>query len=171
MHATVIAFWGRHGWRAALLRGPSGAGKSDLALRAMAAGGRLVCDDRAVVWTSGGRLYARSPSTLAGLIEIRGLGVIPVPVPVLPMAQVALVVDLANAAQDVERVPAPDWETIGGARTRRISLFPLEPSAPAKLAFAVAAATLGAEAEPAYQAQSADEAEAPDAESGASQEE
>ena len=137
----------------------------------MAAGARLVCDDRAVAWSSGGRLYARPPATLAGLIEVRGLGVIPVPVPVLPMAQVALVVDLVSAAHAVERAPAPAWETIEGAKVRRISLFPLEPSAPAKLAFAVAAATLGAEAEPAYQAQSVDEAEAPDAESGASQEE
>ena len=164
-----MAFWSEGGWRAALLRGPSGAGKSDLALRAMAMGARLVCDDRTVAWASGGRLFARAPSALAGMIEARGVGI--VAAPALALAEVTLVVDLTASPAAVERLPDPAWAEVAGLKVRRISLFALEPSAPAKLALALQSATLGAATEPAYQAQSADEARAPGVESGASQEE
>jgi serine kinase of HPr protein (carbohydrate metabolism regulator) len=131
----VVARWGRGGWRAALIRGPSGAGKSDLAIRAIAAGWRLVADDRAVVWASGGRLFARAPSALAGLIEARSLGV--VPAPALAMAEVGLLVDLAVEPAALERIPEPAWEILHGVSVRRIDLFGAEISAPAKMAFAL----------------------------------
>ena len=69
---------GGGGWRGALLRGPSGAGKSEpgAAARCLPVG-RLVADDRTLVWSSAGRLYGRAPAALAGLVEVRGVGVLP----------------------------------------------------------------------------------------------
>ena len=70
------------GARAVLIRGPAGAGKSRLALeliQAAAAGPaglrRLIADDRVHVAAAHGRLIARAPANLAGLLEIRGIGI------------------------------------------------------------------------------------------------
>ena len=105
VHASAVLV----GARAVLIRGPSGAGKSQLVLallRAAAAGqlafARLVSDDRSHLEAHHGRLLVRPPAELAGLIEVRGLGIRPLPHE--PVAQVALVVDLA--APDGERLPA-----------------------------------------------------------------
>jgi serine kinase of HPr protein (carbohydrate metabolism regulator) len=96
------------GNRAALIRGPAGSGKSRLALALIetaAAGAipfaRLVADDRAELTASHGRLLLRPPPTLAGLIEVRGLGIRRIPFEAIAMA--GLVVDLAAA--DAERMP------------------------------------------------------------------
>ena len=109
-------------WRGALIEGPSGVGKSDLALRALEIGFRLVADDRVVVWMSGGRLYGRAPDTLAGRIEVRGLGIMHAPA--LPMAEVVLVVRagtperLPEAAFAGVRRPARAVRPAGAGRTR-----------------------------------------------------
>src|SRR5947209_968172 len=77
IHASAVLV----GARAVLIRGPAGSGKSRLALDlidAAAAGllpfGRLVADDRAHVEAVHGRLLVRPAARLAGLIEMRGLG-------------------------------------------------------------------------------------------------
>jgi len=163
-HATAVAAWVRGGWRGVLLRGPSGAGKSDLALRALAAGARLVADDRVILWRSGGRLFARGPEILGGLLEARSLGVRPVGA--LRSAEIVLTVDLVRERTELERTPDPEWAAICGVKVRRIALFPLESSAWAKLTLALRAATLGAGLEEAYQAPLANEAEAPGAPRG-----
>ena len=79
MHASAVLV----GARAVLIRGPSGAGKSRLALeliQAAQAGGllfaRLVGDDRVHLEAAGGRLLVRPAQALAGLIEVRGLGIV-----------------------------------------------------------------------------------------------
>lgn len=60
-----------------LLLGPSGSGKSDLALRlVMDHAARLVADDRVALERRADRLVASVPSTLAGLIEVRGIGIV-----------------------------------------------------------------------------------------------
>jgi hypothetical protein len=134
----------------------------------MAAGGRLVGDDRVIAWASGGRLFVCGHPRLAGLVEARGVGV--VPAPHLAFAEVALVCDLV--AQGVpERVPEPASVVIEGVPVKRTALFAGEDSAPAKLDFALRDATLGARPEASYLTPSADEAAAPVAEAGASQEE
>ncbi len=79
LHGGLIARRQNGFWRGALIEGASGSGKSDLALRAIDQGFRLVADDRVVVFPAGGRLYGRAPETLAGLIEVRGVGVIGAP--------------------------------------------------------------------------------------------
>ncbi len=164
VHATVVARWLKGGWRGVLVRGPSGAGKSSLALSLLREGWRLVADDRAILWASGGRLFARAPERLFGLVEARGLAVLPVPA--LAFAEVVLAVDLAAAPEQLDRIPEPAWERFGAVEVRRIALFAPEPSATAKLALALAAVALGAGQEPAYQAPSAEEAEAPGAARG-----
>jgi serine kinase of HPr protein (carbohydrate metabolism regulator) len=113
-----------------LIEGPSGSGKSDLALRALDHGFRLVADDRVLLWASGGGLFGRAPDVLAGLIEARGLGV--VPAPPLRLARVAVVVECVAAAQ-VERLPDRSWVERAGVSIPLLRLWPFEPGAPAKL--------------------------------------
>ncbi|HEY4943336.1 MAG TPA: HPr kinase/phosphatase C-terminal domain-containing protein [Rhizomicrobium sp.] len=76
-----------------LLLGPSGAGKSDLALRLIARGARLVSDDRTDLAVVHGRLVADAPARLAGLLEVRGVGI--VKLPHVGRVTVALVVELS----------------------------------------------------------------------------
>jgi HPr kinase/phosphorylase len=124
IHASAVLV----GAGAILIRGPAGIGKSRLALeliRAAADGrlgfGRLVADDRVFVTASHGRLIARAPPQLAGLLEIRGIGIRRLPFE--PMAVVRLVVDLAA---ETERMPvASAFEAeIGGLRLPRLAVAP-----------------------------------------------
>ena len=105
IHASAVLV----GRKAALIRGPSGSGKSFLAWRLLQAHGalpfaRMVADDRAFVEAYGGCLLVRPAPALAGLIEIRGLGIRRLAYE--PLAAVGLVVDLA--APDAERHPAQE---------------------------------------------------------------
>jgi HPr kinase/phosphorylase len=106
--ATVHASAVLAGARAILIRGPAGAGKSRLALGLIQAAqcglitfARLVGDDRIELAASHGRLLARAPAALAGLIEVRGLGIRRLAHE--PVAVVGLVVDLALS--QTERLP------------------------------------------------------------------
>ena len=133
-HATAVAIGGR----AVLLRGTSGSGKSDLALRLIDAGARLVADDQSELWRDGDAVLVRAPEPIAGMIEVRGVGIIRVePLSVAPLA---LIVDLV-ALQHVERLPEPSSETIFGLAIPLVALAPFEASAPIKLRLALAAAT------------------------------
>jgi serine kinase of HPr protein (carbohydrate metabolism regulator) len=133
-----------------LLRGPSGVGKSDLALRVLARGGRLIADDRVLIWASGGRLFGRAPAILAGLVEARGLGV--GRARSIAMAEIVLAIDLTPSTERPERIPDPATAVLAGVELPLVALSPREESAPAKLEFALQAATLGAGGEQAYQA-------------------
>lgn len=75
IHASCIAI-GRQG---VLILGASGAGKSDLALRLIDEGARLVSDDRTELYVARGMLHARAPKSIAGLLEVRGLGIVALP--------------------------------------------------------------------------------------------
>jgi HPr kinase/phosphorylase len=107
VHASAVLV----GDHAVLIRGPSGSGKSRLAFDLILAGragqipaAMLVGDDRVHLATAQGRLVVRPARELAGLIEIRGLGIRRCDF--AEQAVVGLVVDLAAA--DGERLPAPD---------------------------------------------------------------
>jgi HPr kinase/phosphorylase len=107
IHASA-ALAGEHG---VLIRGASGSGKSSLllALIAMdATRNALIADDRVALTAHHGRLVARVPPRLAGLIEVRGQGILKRP-HVSP-AVIDLVVDLMAAA-DCPRMPEPDDRT------------------------------------------------------------
>ena len=58
-----------------LLIGPPGSGKSDLALRLLGRGFSLVADDRVDIADG----IAAPPAALAGLLEVRGLGIVRLP--------------------------------------------------------------------------------------------
>jgi RNase adaptor protein for sRNA GlmZ degradation len=105
IHATAVA----RGGRAVLLVGGSGSGKSDLALRLIDRGWRLIADDRVVLTARDGVLWADAPPGLAGLIEIRGVGI--VAELAAPPAPVALAVDLAATP---ERLPDPTTRSFAG---------------------------------------------------------
>ena len=136
VHAGLVALRVGGAWRGALLQGPSGVGKSDLTIRALAQGFRLVADDRVELFASGGRLWGVAPRPLAGLMEVRGLGVVRAPV-LRPLCEVALTVDLLDPASLAERCPDPAQVRLCGLQTPLIALHPLEASAPAKLALAL----------------------------------
>src|SRR5204862_778830 len=74
VHASTVAKDGR----ALLITGPSGSGKSDLALRLLDRGFTLVSDDQTIVKKDGARLVATAPPTLAGKLEVRGIGIVEV---------------------------------------------------------------------------------------------
>jgi len=141
IHATCIALAGSAGPAGVLLRGPSGSGKSDLALRLIDQGATLVADDQCLLEArdDGGRrrVFARAPETIAGAMEVRGLGI--VSLPRTAEAPVALLVDMA-APQSVERLPEAAAEDMLGVAVPRIALDPFETSAPAKLRLALKAA-------------------------------
>lgn len=139
IHGTCVAIGGR----GILIRGGSGAGKSDLALRLIAEGARLVADDQVLVGRVAGRLVARAPEPIRGLIEVRGVGL--VPAPTAASARLALVVDLAPAGS-VPRLPEPRSTRIDGIDIPVAALAPFEASAPIKvrLALRFGAGTTGA---------------------------
>ena len=94
IHGSCVS---RHG-DGVLLIGPAGSGKSDLALRLLGRGFDLVADDRVDIEDG----IAAPPDALAGLLEVRGLGI--VRLPHATSARLALVAELGTVA---ERLPAP----------------------------------------------------------------
>ena len=125
VHASAVLV-GNH---AVLIRGPSGAGKSRLAFDLILAGRAgqipkavLVGDDRVFLEASNGQLVVRPSRELAGLIEIRGLGIRRCDF--AEEATVGLVVDLLAA--DAERLPPPEalLTRISGVKIPRIPVGP-----------------------------------------------
>lgn len=97
VHASCVAL----GAQGVLLLGPSAAGKSDLALRLIDSGATLVADDRTLLFAKNGTLHAKAPASIKGLLEIRGLGI--VKMPVRASVRIALVVRLGREGA---RLPA-----------------------------------------------------------------
>ena len=138
VHATCVALKHGRAWRALLLRGPSGAGKSDVALRLLEAGGRLVADDQTHLAKVGRALIATPPQSLAGLIEVRGIGIVTLGRgQLLARAPLVLLVDLVRPGQ-VERMPEPAREKVLGVDLPKVALAPFEASIVAKLRLALA---------------------------------
>jgi HPr kinase/phosphorylase len=131
VHASLVA----HEGRGLLLRGPSGAGKSDLALRLVDRGFQLVADDRVRLRVAAGVVLGSPPAVLAGLIEVRGLGLFRLDH--LAEAPVCLVVDLV-AAPTMERLPAPRHDHVCGIALPVVAVAAFHASTPAALALALA---------------------------------
>jgi HPr kinase/phosphorylase len=128
IHATTVAIDGE----AILLRGPPGSGKSDLALRLIDAGAQLVADDQTLLRRERDRVIATAPPAIAGLLEIRGIGV--VRVAVAEMAPLLMIADLTIASA-IERMPQAQFETVLGVAIPLVALAPFEASAAARLRF------------------------------------
>ena len=141
LHAGLIATRREGRWRGVLLQGPSGSGKSDLALRAMAHGWRLAADDRVRLWSSGGAVYGAAPPRLAGLIEVRGLGV--QAAAALPFARISLAVTACEPDAPTERMPEPAQVKLLEGAVAHLRLPLREPSSLAKLECALAAVLRG----------------------------
>jgi serine kinase of HPr protein (carbohydrate metabolism regulator) len=129
LHASTVAVDGR----AVLISGPSGSGKSDLALRLLDRGFTLVSDDQTIVRRDGDRLIATAPPTIAGKLEIRGIGI--VEIDRADNVPIALLVELTS---DIQRLPDDARERpILGIPLPLISIDAMTASAPSKVALAL----------------------------------
>ena len=99
-----------------IVTGPAGSGKSDLVLRLLDRGFMLVADDRVDVEDGA----ASPPPPLAGLLEVRGLGLLRLPW--LAPVRLALAVELSGRA---ERLPEPIRHPALG-----LPMIRLDPAAP-----------------------------------------
>jgi serine kinase of HPr protein (carbohydrate metabolism regulator) len=129
LHASAVAIDGR----AVLLMGPSGAGKSDVALRLLDRGFTLVSDDQTLVRREGARLLASAPDTIAGKLEIRGIGI--VAMESVANVPVCLLVELSS---DIQRLPDDSRERpILGLSVPLVSIDAMTASAASKVALAL----------------------------------
>ncbi|MDA0238678.1 MAG: HPr kinase/phosphatase C-terminal domain-containing protein [Proteobacteria bacterium] len=117
-----------------LIRGPSGSGKSDLAVRLIDAGARLVADDQVALEVRDGTLVASAPAKLRNLIEVRGLGV--VPLDAVEETSIRWVVDLKPLDQ-IERMPEARICNLEGIEIPCMDIAPFEVSSVAKLRLAL----------------------------------
>jgi serine kinase of HPr protein (carbohydrate metabolism regulator) len=117
IHATAVLT----GAKALLIRGEPGSGKSRLALRLIQTlpFARLVGDDRVHLEAVAGRLLVRPAKELAGLIEVRGVGIRQVPYEAV--AVVGWVVDLLTT---VDRLPGTGDQTatVSGVTIPRLAV-------------------------------------------------
>jgi HPr kinase/phosphorylase len=129
IHGTLVAK-GRDG---VLLRGASGAGKSDLALRMMAPprSWRLVADDQVLLSRKGTSVYGTAPKTIAGQLEVRGIGLLKVAS--ASSVRVLVVVDLVPR-QDVPRLPEAAVISLLGCTIPAFRLHAFDASTPEKIA-------------------------------------
>ena len=139
IHASCVAI----GSQGVLLLGPSGCGKSDLALRLIDGGAKLVSDDRTLLFLLEGALHAKAPASIKGLLEVRGLGIIQLPV--RTNVEIALAVKLGREAG---RLPAPAIYHLPtglapAAKVPQIALDARFASTPAKIRAALAAFSKG----------------------------
>jgi HPr kinase/phosphorylase len=130
-----------------LILGAPGAGKSDLVLRLIDHPGygtgdeliraRLVADDQTVIERRGMQLFASSPKPLAGLLEIRGQGI--VTVHHVAEVRLALVARLMPAAE-IERMPEVGRRyAIAGLTLPEIAIDPTQLTAAARIRAALTA--------------------------------
>jgi len=124
IHAGCVAMRGV----GVLIAGPSGAGKSDLSLRLIDRGAVLVSDDYTTLTRDGDRLLAEPPATIAGRIEVRGVGIVALP----HVAPVPVVLYIA-AADAPPRLPTADTIDLHGVSVAYAALALREASAPLKV--------------------------------------
>jgi HPr kinase/phosphorylase len=126
LHASCAARPGPDGFDAVLLLGPPGAGKSDLLLRLLDRGFLLVADDQLLIEDG----LASAPPALAGLLEVRGLGIFRIAH--LAAARLRLAVRLAPQP---ERLPEPVIHAPTGLPL--VTIDPASPSAAARVSLAL----------------------------------
>lgn len=133
IHGTAIDIDGA----GVLLLGPSGSGKSDLALRLIDDGARLVADDRVCRENIKGVISLSAPQKLAGLLEVRGVGILRIKFAVA--SPLHLIVHL-TPGEEIERLPEPAFQSVLGINIPTLTLDPFQLSAPVKIKYALMAA-------------------------------
>ncbi len=128
-----------------VLLGASGSGKSDLALRLIDAGAHLVADDRLTIERRGDLLFGRAPPVLAGLLEVRGFGI--VRLPWCAETRLGLVVELEPGPPP--RLPAPEPYQLLGLPLLHLRLDPRASSAVARIRLTLSAERIDPGGDPA----------------------
>ncbi|MBB6253587.1 serine kinase of HPr protein (carbohydrate metabolism regulator) [Nitrospirillum iridis] len=116
-----------------------------MALRLVDAGALLVADDQVLLTADTPSaptavLIATAPERLAGLLEVRGVGILPVPF--APSAPLRLVVDLMDR-DAVARLPDPAAVSLADVMVPRVALWPFAASAPATVRLVLATLAAG----------------------------
>ncbi len=133
-HATCVSI----GDAGVLLCGPSGAGKSDIALQLLDQGAELVADDRTDIRADSGVLTASAPANIAGMMEIRGVGI--VRRPYRAEVVLGLVVEL-TPNESAERLPSQRKKTFMGVLLPHMTASGRSASTPAKIRLALSLAS------------------------------
>ncbi len=135
VHASCVALSND----AILIMGPSGSGKSDLSLRLIDRGAALVSDDYTLLEVRDGEegLIASPPETIAGKMEVRGLGILALPW--RDHARVRLIITLRSGDDPpLERLPLTrELQTLCGQEIPVVRLSAFEASAPIKAEYAL----------------------------------
>lgn len=134
IHASCVAV----GDCGVVLRAGSGQGKSSLALRLIDQGAELVGDDYCRYWVRAGALWVGPQPALAGVIEVRGIGL--VTMPYRAEVRVGVVFDLCPG-RALERLPTAQTTRIEGLEIPCYALDPYHNDACAKVRLAVRLAT------------------------------
>ncbi|MBE7184003.1 MAG: HPr kinase/phosphatase C-terminal domain-containing protein [Methylobacterium mesophilicum] len=119
LHACAVSLRGR----GVLIAGPSGSGKTRLALKLAALrelDAQFVSDDQVLLEAAGGRLVARAPHAIFGLVEVRGVG--PVEIAAVFECAVGLFVQLVPAAESPRFCEEDERETLEGIAIPRLRL-------------------------------------------------
>lgn len=125
IHATSIAIDGK----GVLILGKSGSGKSDLALRLIDRGATLISDDYTIASARDGTVILDAPENIAGIMEVRHLGLIEMPHVGAVPARLAITLD-----DSPPRMPENDLQIcLAGINIPLLSLAGLEPSVPIKV--------------------------------------
>ena len=128
IHANCVDIDGK----GILILGAPSSGKSDLSLRLIRRfAARLVADDRCEIERKGEKLFAKAPINLAGLMEVRGLGIIKFPYQT--STEIKIVIELVKNPSEIERMPEKSFAAIEGCSFPKLKLYAFECSAPDKV--------------------------------------
>lgn len=107
LHGSAVAVGGQ----AVLIAGVAGSGKTTLALEMIALGAELIADDRVDIQPNeAGRLWLTAPANGAGLVEMRGFGLLRLAA--CPGAALTLIADLDHGETD--RLPPRRERVLAG---------------------------------------------------------